>query len=107
MGRGQSHKAQIVGRWLQGETYDQVVHHTRHSLTCIKRYVQSFVRVIQLQQKGFSLGEISLALQIRQPLVAEYLKLYEQNDSPFARQRLREQLQRLDGRRAPAKRGPQ
>ena len=107
MGRGQSHKAQIVGRWLQGETYDQVAHHTRHSLTCIKRYVQSFVRVIQLQQKGFSLGEISLALQIRQPLVAEYLKLYEQNDSPFARQRLREQLQRLDGRRTPAKRGPQ
>jgi biotin operon repressor len=105
LGRGQSHKAQIVGRWLQGETYDQVAHHTRHSLTCVKRYVQNFVRVVQLQQKEFSMGEISLALQIGRPLVAEYLRLYEQIESPFMRQRLQEQLQRLNGRRATAKRG--
>ena len=51
------------------------------------------------------MGEISLALQIGRPLVTEYLRLYEQNESPFMRQRLREQLQRLNGRRATAKRG--
>ena len=100
-----THKAQIVGRWLQGETYDQIAHHTRHSLTCVKRYVQGFVRVVQLQQKGFSLGEISLALQIGHSLVTEYLQLYEQNESPFVRRRLREQLDRLNGRRATTKRG--
>jgi predicted XRE-type DNA-binding protein len=105
LGRGQSHKAQIVGRWLQGQTYDQVAHHSRHSLTCVKRYVQSFLRVVSLQQKGFSKAEISLALQIGQPLVADYLKLYEQNDSPFARQRLAEHLQRLANRPTPDKRG--
>ena len=61
--------------------------------------------MVQLQQKGFSLGEISLALQIGRPLVTEYLRLYEQDESPFVRQRLHEQLQRLNGRRATAKRG--
>jgi hypothetical protein len=48
IGRGQTHKAQIVRRWLLGETYDQVAFHTRHSLTCIKRYIQTFSRVLQL-----------------------------------------------------------
>jgi hypothetical protein len=28
IGRGQTHKAQIVGRWLEGETYDQIALHT-------------------------------------------------------------------------------
>ena len=95
IGRGQTHKAQIVGRWLRGETYDQVARHTRHSLTCIKRYIQTFVRVVQFHRKMFSLGEISLALQIGEALVKEYLAIYQQNDTPFCRQRLTEQLERL------------
>ena len=105
IGRGQTHKAQIVRRWLQGETYDQVAYHTHHSLTCVKRYIQTFARVVQLQQKEFTPGEISLALQVSHPLVAEYLKLHEQNDAPFSRQRLTEQIERLGGRQRADKRG--
>ena len=45
-GRGQTHKAQIVKRWLHGDTYDQISLHTRHSLSSIRRYVQTFVRVV-------------------------------------------------------------
>jgi biotin operon repressor len=95
IGRGQTHKAQIVRRWLLGETYDQVAFHTRHSLTCVKRYIQTFARVRQLHQKAFSVGEISLALQIGVSLVNEYLAVFQQNDTPFCRQRLAEQLDRL------------
>ncbi len=95
IGRGQTHKAQIVGRWLRGETYDQIVLRTRHSLTCVKRYIQAFVRVVQFHLKSFSLGEISLALQVSEPLVKEYLAVYRQNDTPFCRQRLTQQLERL------------
>jgi hypothetical protein len=105
IGRGQTHKAQIVRRWLLGETYDQVAYHARHSPTCVKRYIQTFVRVLQLHQKGFTPSEISLALQVSQPLVAEYLKLYDQNDAPFSRQRLTEQIDRLGSRQIAAKRG--
>jgi len=95
IGRGQTHKAQIVGRWLRGETYDQIARRTHHSLTCVKRYVQAFARVINLQQKGLTTAEISLLLQISTHLVDDYLAIYTQNDTPFSRQRLQEQLERL------------
>jgi len=105
IGRGQTHKAQIVGSWLQGETYDQIKLHTRHSLTCIQRYIQTFARVIQLHRQRLSLGEISLALQISQALVKEYLAVYQQNDTPFCRQRLQQQLERLSWTQTEPKKG--
>lgn len=105
IGRGQTHKAQIVRRWLLGETYDQVAYHSRHSPSCVKRYIQAFARVLQLHQKAFTPGEISLALQVGVPLVNEYLAIYQQNDTPFCRQRLTEQIKRLSGRPAEQKRG--
>lgn len=95
IGRGQTHKAQIVGRWLRGETYDQIARRTHHSVTCIKRYVQAFSRVINLKQKGMTSEEISLLLQMSTHLVEDYLAIYAQNDTPFSRQRLQEQLERL------------
>ena len=97
IGRGQTHKGQIVHRWLSGNTYDQVAYHTHHSLTCVKRYIETFVRVVQLHEKGFTVGEISLTVQIGVPLVEEYLALYQQNNTSFCRQRLQEQIERLNG----------
>jgi hypothetical protein len=95
IGRGQTHKAQIVGRWLRGETYDQIARHTRHSLTCIQRYIQAFVRVVNLHQQGFSQGDIALLVQMSAYLVEEYLAVYAHHDTPLSRQRLQEQLARL------------
>ena len=85
IGRGQSHKAQIVGRWLRGETYDQIAQCPHHSLGCVKRYVQAFVRVVKLHQKGLSTGEISLLVQSSPALVEDYLTIYHQNETPFNR----------------------
>jgi hypothetical protein len=95
IGRGQTHKAQILRRWLQGETYDQLVLRTRHSLVSIRRYVQTFVRVLQLHQQGFEDSQIALLVQIGLPLVQEYLAVWQENDTPACRERLAEQLQRL------------
>ena len=94
-----------MGRWLAGETYDQVARHSHHSVTSVQRYVQSFVRVMQLHQRGLPLEEVALLLQVSQPLVGEYLAIYHEHDTPLARQRLREQLQRLNQRRQRRKRG--
>jgi hypothetical protein len=105
IGRGQTHKGQIVGRWLKGGTYDQVARDTHHSLTSVKRYIQTFARVLSLHQKGFSAGEVSLALQISSALVSEYLAVYEQHDTPFCRQRLTEQLNRLNWTATESKKG--
>jgi hypothetical protein len=95
IGRGQTHKALIVGRWLGGETYDQLMLSTRHSLTCIRRYIQSFVRVVELYEQAFSVGQIARLVEHSQALVQEYLAVYHQNDSPACRERLAEHLTRL------------
>ena len=87
-----------MGRWLVGETYDQVARQTHHSVSSVQRYVQAFVRVMQLRERGTTRAEISLLLQVSQPLVTEYLAIYEQHEAPFIRQRLAEQLQRLGQR---------
>jgi DNA-binding Lrp family transcriptional regulator len=99
IGRGQTHKAQIVGHWLRGETYDQIQLHTRHSLGSIKRYVQCFVRVVDLHQQGMPESQIAFVLQISDYLVGEYLALYRQHDTVEYQARLTEQIERL--RRAP------
>jgi len=104
IGRGQTHKAQIVGRWLRGETYDQIVLHTRHSVSSIQRYVRGFVRVVDLHTQDFRVGEIALLLDMGVPLVREYLAVYEQCDASEYRARLKEQIERF--RQAPvAKKG--
>lgn len=100
-GRGQTHKAQIVKRWLQGETYDQIALHTRHSLSSIRRYVQTFARVVHLHRRGFVEHQVGMLLGIGSPLVAEYLVIYREHDSSACRQRLEAQLKRLLTSEAP------
>ena len=95
IGRGQTHKAQIIGRWLRGETYDQIALNTHHAIVSIKRYLQTFVRVVQLHRHGHSKDQIALLVQIGAPLVHEYLAVYDQHDTPECRQRLETQLLRL------------
>ncbi len=97
IGRGQSHKAQIVGRWLQGETYDQLMRNTHHSVSCIRRYVQTFVRVVALHQQDFPESQIAHLTQCGVRLVQEYLAIYHQYDAPVYRERFAEQLVRLQG----------
>jgi hypothetical protein len=101
IGRGQTHKAQIVGRWLQGETYDQIALHTRHSLTSIRRYVQTFVRVIHLHTQGFTGAEIARLLNISSPVVTEYLAIRRKHDTPACQQRLADHIERLKRPAAP------
>lgn len=108
IGRGQTHKALIVGRWLRGETYDQLILSTRHSLTCIRRYILSFVRIVELHEQGFSLNQIARLVEHSEALVQEYLAVYHQNDSSACRERLAEQLTRLrqaDGHSIEPKKG--
>lgn len=95
IGRGQTHKAQIVGRWLRGETYDQIRLYTRHSLSSIQRYVQSFVRVADLHRRGFDQGQIALLLALSPYLVGEYLAVYQAHEAVAYQERLTEQIERF------------
>lgn len=95
IGRGQSHKAQIIGRWLGGETYDQLMLSTRHSSSSIRRYVQTFLRVVELHRQDFSISQIAHLVQSGEALVRDYLAVYESENRVECRTRLEEQLVRL------------
>jgi len=103
IGRGQTHKAQIIRRWLHGETYDQLSVNTHHAVSSIRRYLTAFVQVVRLHQVGMSNSQIALLLQLGEPLVRDYLSVYEKNPEPESRQRLQEQLARLSGDPTPKK----
>jgi predicted ArsR family transcriptional regulator len=103
IGRGQTHKAQIIGCWLRGATYDQIAQQTHHALSSIQRYIQTFVRVIELHQRHFRVEQIGQLLQIGPPLVQEYLAVYQSHDQAECRQRLQEQMDRLKAARRPKK----
>ena len=79
IGRGQTHKAQIIRRWLHGESYDQLSINSHHAVSSINRYLKTFVQVVRLHQEGMSTNQIALLLQIGAPLVRDYLDVYEHN----------------------------
>lgn len=95
IGRGQTHKGEILRGWLGGQTYDQLKRETGHSLASIQRYIHAFVRVVELHQQGFEAAEIALLAQIGRGLAEEYLRIYAQNQSPAQAERLEIQRKRL------------
>ena len=103
IGRGQTHKAQIIGCWLRGATYDQIAQQTHHALSSIARYIQTFVRVLDLHQRKFSDLQIAQLLQIGLPLVKEYLAVYQNHPQPECQRRFQEQMERFKAASGPKK----
>lgn len=76
MGRGQTHKTQILELYLSGYQFSDIEKRTHHSETAVKRYIQDFSKIILLDQKGFSTDQIRIATGFSNRLIGEYLKLY-------------------------------
>jgi hypothetical protein len=91
LGRGQSHKAKIVEMYLRGMTYSEIVRRVRHAPSLIKRYVESFGRVVVLWEKGVQGAcEIGYIIGVSERLACEYLELRDRYDKPEYRDRLEE-----------------
>jgi biotin operon repressor len=78
IGKGVSHKAQIVQDYLAGYTFSEIEWRRRHSVASISRYCQDFVRVARLQAKQLSLADIRRTTGLSERLIKEYLALYAQ-----------------------------
>ncbi len=76
IGKGISHKGQIVGDWLAGYTFSQIKNRRHHSIHSIDRYCSDFRRVICLHQHGLSVQEIRISTGLSERLIGEYLSLY-------------------------------
>jgi hypothetical protein len=102
VGRGQTHKIQIIELWLDREGYDKIsrwVHHLFHS---IKRYINTFQRVVVLHQEGMAVEQIAFLVRSSVRLVQDYLGVYETALTvPHRREKLAEELARVSRRPAP------
>lgn len=79
MGRGQTHKTQILELYLSGYQFSDIERRTHHSETAIKRYIQDFARVVLLHKKGFTIDQIRISSGFSHRLTGEYLKLFKQH----------------------------
>ena len=75
MGRGQTHKTQILELYLSGYQFSEIERRTKHSETAIKRYLQDFARVALLHKKHFTIDQIRISTGFSHRLIGEYLKL--------------------------------
>jgi hypothetical protein len=102
IGPSVSHKVVIVEMFLSGFVYTEICHRTRHSAKSVKRYVNTFGRVVSLYERGVQESdEIAHYVGISARLAAEYLGLYFQvRLKPGCRARIEELLERLCSRRS-------
>jgi hypothetical protein len=109
IGRGQSHKAKIVEMYLRRMTYTEISRRARHAASSIKRYVETFGRVVVLWEKGVrEPGEVGYVIGISERLAREYLALRARYDQAEHRDRLEEiarQVRRALGGDGEEKRG--
>ena len=102
IGPSVSHKVIIVEMFLSGFVYTEICRRTRHSAKAVKRYVNTFGRVVALYERGVQeVEEIAHYVGISARLAAEYLELYFQVRSKSGcRGRIEELLERLSSRRS-------
>lgn len=77
IGRGVSHKTQIIGDWLAGYTFSQIKSRRCHSIASIERYCCDFQRIARLHAHGLSVAEIRRSTGLSERLIGEYLDLYQ------------------------------
>ena len=91
IGRCQTHKIRIVELYLEGKTFSEIKLKMHHSIGAIKRYIESFIRVLMSIEHGESEPrEISLVTGLSEYLVRQYKEILEKSFSDKQRnQKLR------------------
>ena len=102
IGRGQTHKVKIIGMYLDGMTYSEIRLRARHSTGAIKRYLESFTKVLMSERRGLKRSkEISEVTGLSEALVKQYQGLIEES----RRDRTRRENMKLLMERAGYRRG--
>ncbi len=92
IGRGQTHKVQIIRLYLDGYTYSEIRRKSHHSTGAIKRYLESFVKVLLAQRRRiYQSRTISQVTGLSEYLVRQYQQLIrEAKKDKIKRQTLEE-----------------
>ena len=95
IGRGQTHKVKIIGMYLDGSTYSEIKLKMRHSIGAIKRYMESFVKVLASNHYGIrAIKTVSTITGLSENLVSQYSELIKtsKNDNQ-RRETMKEMVQ--------------
>jgi hypothetical protein len=79
IGKGQTHKVKIIGMYLDGMTFSEIKQKARHSIGAIKRYIDSFSKVVAAQKRGiYQRREISAVTGLSEYLVGQYSEVIKE-----------------------------
>lgn len=101
IGRGVSHKGQIVELYLQLYTETEIVERTGHSYESIEAYLKEFARVVALASQGLNAVMIRRVTGRSMALVNCYLEIYRKYDNDADYVFRMEQLKKVFLRRNP------
>src|SRR6266545_4418865 len=82
IGRGLTHKTQIVELYLQLHTETEICERTGHSYASVEAYLREFARVVTLADQGLNQVMIRRVTGRSMALVGAYLELYRRYDQP-------------------------
>ena len=86
IGRGQTHKVKIIGMYLDGLMYSEIRLKARHSTGAIKRYIESFTKVLMTEKRGiYRSKEISQVTGLSEGLVKQYQELIKESSKDKTR----------------------
>jgi hypothetical protein len=87
MGRGISHKTQIIHMYLSGPMdpnsdyqFSEIEQKTHHSESAVARYLRDFTQVVTLHKQKLTQAQIRQVTGFSHRLAGEYLKLFSKYD---------------------------
>lgn len=96
IGRTVTHRALLVKHWLTGDELSDLQRKYNHSLSSIENYINTFKRVIVLQNQQYSVEDSAYMLKISQALVSSYRQLYKEYENRAVSHRKKELRELLD-----------
>lgn len=101
IGRGQTHKVKIIGMYLDGLTYSEIRQKAHHSTGAIKRYLESFTKVLMAEKRGiYRSKDVSAVTGLSEALVKQYQELKrESNRDKTRRENIRMLIERAGYRK--------
>jgi hypothetical protein len=88
IGRGVSHKVQVVALALQRKLPSEIARRLHHDLRSVERYLADFAAIARLLAEGWPVETISFVRRVSLALVREYQGMYLQARSPSQQQAL-------------------
>lgn len=90
IGRGTTHRAEAVKRYILGKPVTLICREIFHSPTSVERYITTFSRVLFLLKREFSPEDISFAIKISLRLAEDYIRLFNELNTATYKDKLDE-----------------